>query len=110
MKNVKFLSVSLMLLFALSLSASNNIQKKNTEVAQSTVKASPCNGCVEKCDDTKKAACDDVAIKGEKAEKKACCGDAEKKSSEACKDKDTKKCATACDDKAKKACSKDKAK
>lgn len=90
MKNFKFLSLSLLFVFALTLSSCNNAKKKNTETAQTEVKADPCKGCTQKCSDAEKAECEDVDVKDakaccdDKAEKKACCGDAEKK---ACADK-----------------------
>lgn len=99
MKNVKFLSLSILLIFALTLSSCNNAKKKNTEIAQTEVKADPCKGCTQKCNDAEKAECADVDVKdakaccGDKAEKKACCGDAEKK---ACQDKATTECKSKC--------------
>jgi len=104
MKNAKFLSLSLLLFFALSLSACNSAKKKDAQLANAEVTASACAGCSQACSAAEKAECADVHIKD--ADKKTCCSDKTAEKKTCCSDKATDK-KTCCSDKdgEKKACS-----
>lgn len=115
MKNIKLLSLSALILFALTLSSCNNTKKKATEAKSDTVEIvkSGCDGCTG-CDDkaVKETGCGEEEVvtsncKSDSTHKEACCKEkAEKECKTECKG-DTA-CQSACEAKAEKKCCSDK--